>query len=72
MLNALRLAQGFDTRLFVLRTGLPWQALQAPLEAALAHGWLLEEGGRLRPTALGFRFVNDLQLLFTALDEHPA
>ncbi|MCC6710669.1 MAG: radical SAM family heme chaperone HemW [Gammaproteobacteria bacterium] len=72
MLNALRLAQGFDTRLFVLRTGLPWQALQAPLEAALAHGWLLEEGGRLRPTALGFRFLNDLQLLFTALDEHPA
>lgn len=72
MLNALRLATGFDTSLFSARTGLPWQVLEAPVNSALARGWLVKEGGRLRPTALGFRFLNDLQLLFTALDEPVA
>ncbi|MBK8958378.1 MAG: radical SAM family heme chaperone HemW [Proteobacteria bacterium] len=72
MLNALRLAEGFDRRLFSARTGLPWRVLHTPLATALARGWLQEDGERLRPTALGFRFLNDLQLLFTGLDEHPA
>ena len=71
MLNALRLATGFDTALFSARTGLPWQVLEAPLTTALARGWLEQQGERLRPTALGFRFLNDLQLLFTGLDEQP-
>lgn len=69
MLNALRLAQGFDVKLFAARTGLPWQTLAAPFAAALARGWLVEEGARVRPSALGFRFLNDLQLLFTGLED---
>jgi coproporphyrinogen III oxidase-like Fe-S oxidoreductase len=72
MLNALRLAEGFDRRLFSARTGLPWRVLHTPLATALARGWLQEDGEWLRPTALGFRFLNDLQLLFTGLDAHAA
>ncbi len=71
MLNALRLASGFDTALFSARTGLSIGAIEAPLNTALARGWLKQQDDRLCPTALGFRFLNDLQLLFTALDEHP-
>jgi oxygen-independent coproporphyrinogen-3 oxidase len=70
MLNALRLAAGFDSSLFSARTGLPLSVIAAPLDTALARGWLEQHGERLRPTALGFRFLNDLQLLFTGLDEH--
>lgn len=69
MLNALRLAGGFDTALFNTRTGLSLGVLDAPLKAALARAWMERQGERLRPTALGFRFLNDLQLLFTGLDE---
>ena len=72
MLNALRLAHGFDEALFKLRTGLPLGVLDAPLNAALARGWMERQGERLRPTALGFRFLNDLQLIFTGLDEQRA
>ena len=69
MLNALRLAEGFDTALFAARTGLAAATIAAPLASAVARGWLEETGVRLRPTLLGYRFLNDLQLLFTALDE---
>ena len=72
MLNALRLADGFDSALFAARTGLPLASLHAPLTVALARGWLEHHGERLRPTVRGLRFLNDLQLLFTGLDEHPA
>ena len=72
MLNALRLAAGFDSALFVARTGLPLACLHAPLEVALARGWLEHHGARLRPTVQGFRFLNDLQLLFTGLNEQAA
>ena len=71
MLNALRLAGGFEVSLFPTRTGLPLSVIEAPLQVALARGWLEQQGAQLRPTALGFRFLNDLQLLFTALDEQP-
>ena len=69
MLNALRLAGGFELSLFSARTGLPMSVIEAPLQAALARGWLQLHGEHLSPTALGFRFLNDLQLLFTALDD---
>ena len=73
MLNALRLAKGFDLALFSARTGLPLASIDAPLRIALARGWLAQDDERVWPTALGFRFLNDLQLLFTSLDaEHDA
>ena len=72
MLNALRLAGGFDMSLFSARTGLPLASLQEPLAAAQARGWLAQHGDCLKPTAQGFRFLTDLQLLFTGLEESPA
>jgi len=65
MLNALRLSAGFDRALLEARTGLPLEAARPALDRALARG-LLEPAGfeAWRPTALGFRFLNDLQGYF--------
>ena len=65
MLNALRLTRGFATVDFTARTGLDAAAL-APGLAAARRRELIESGeaGRLRPTPLGMRFLNDLQALF--------
>ena len=64
MLNALRLTRGFSRTMFCARTGLPVAALTPGVSHAIARGWLTDDGERLAPTALGFRFLNDLQLLF--------
>ena len=64
MLNALRLAEGFDWSLFENRTGLPRTVLEPPVAYALGRGWLDDDGKRLRPTPAGYRFLNDLQILF--------
>ena len=69
MLNALRLVAGFPLALFEQRTGLKPEVIAAPLAEALARGWLEQRADWLRPTSAGFRFLNDLQLLFTGLDE---
>jgi oxygen-independent coproporphyrinogen-3 oxidase len=62
MLNALRLPEGFDDRLFAERTGLPLSALARELGLAKDRG-LLEsaDGQKWKPTALGWQFLNDLQ-----------
>ncbi|MEE4376823.1 MAG: radical SAM family heme chaperone HemW [Candidatus Competibacteraceae bacterium] len=60
MLNAARLLDGVPARLFCERTGLPLQALEPQLTQARTRG-LLEPGlERLQPTALGWRFLNEL------------
>jgi putative oxygen-independent coproporphyrinogen III oxidase len=64
MLNALRLTGGFARALFSARTGLPPTLLEAGITAATARGWLSASAHHLQPTALGYRFLNDLQLLF--------
>lgn len=69
MLNALRLVAGFPLALYEQRTGLKPEVIAAPLAEALARGWLEQRADWLRPTSAGFRFLNDLQLLFTGLDE---
>ncbi len=65
MLNALRLVDGFEERLFVERTRLPLPTLRNRL-APLARRGLIAggEGGRWRPTPRGQRFLNDLQAHF--------
>jgi putative oxygen-independent coproporphyrinogen III oxidase len=62
MLNALRLQDGFSEHDFIDRTGLAMAAIEAPLASAQDDG-LIERsaGGDWRPTAAGFRFLNDLQ-----------
>jgi putative oxygen-independent coproporphyrinogen III oxidase len=63
-LNALRLDAGFDVVTFTGRTGLPAAALEPGLAAARSRGLIEEHEGRCRATALGRRFLNDLQALF--------
>jgi len=63
-LNALRLREGFDRRLFTRRTGLDWSVAATRVDAAAARGLLEVVGQRIRPTDLGWRFVNETQALF--------
>ena len=64
MMNALRLRQGFELRMFSERTGLPLSAADAAIAEAVQRGWLTREGGRLQPTERGFDFLNDVVSLF--------
>ena len=64
MLNALRLAGGFDLPLFTERTGMPLSALQAGLHQAQTQGLLTVDGNHAQPSVRGFDFLNDLQALF--------
>jgi oxygen-independent coproporphyrinogen-3 oxidase len=63
-LNTLRLVDGFTPRHFEERTGLPVTVLEEPAERARARGLLERVDGRWRATALGRRFLNDLQEQF--------
>jgi oxygen-independent coproporphyrinogen-3 oxidase len=72
MMNALRLNQGFHPELFELRTGLPLLTIRRELAQAEARGLLLREIGRIAPTPLGQRFLNELlQIFLTAEDQIP-
>jgi coproporphyrinogen III oxidase-like Fe-S oxidoreductase len=64
MLNALRLAAGVPSRLFTERTGLPMSAIEPALRNAQERGLLAVDRGQIVPTALGRRFLSDLQSLF--------
>ncbi len=65
MLNSLRLTGGFDERLFTDRTRLPAATLRQRVGPLVERG-LLEEvrDGRWQPTAIGLRFLNELQAHF--------
>jgi oxygen-independent coproporphyrinogen-3 oxidase len=60
MLNALRLVEGFPVALFAERTGLAITAIAAELDRVEAAGLLERDHQRIRPTAKGQRFLNDL------------
>jgi len=64
MMNALRLAEGFAVSSFVERTGLQIAAAEKPLARAEQRGLIERDAERIRPTALGRRFLNDLLELF--------
>jgi oxygen-independent coproporphyrinogen-3 oxidase len=66
MLNALRLTDGFPPGLFTERTGLPLNALEASLQKAESKGLLERDWQRIRPSARGRLFLNDLLELFLA------
>jgi oxygen-independent coproporphyrinogen-3 oxidase len=67
MLNALRLSEGFDSRLFHDNTGLALNQVLPTLQQAQEKGLLNFHGDKIRPTALGFSHLNDLQALFLQL-----
>lgn len=64
MMNALRLIDGFELRLFAERTGLPVHVLREPLDAAERSGLIERDHVRVRPTLRGQRFLNDLLQIF--------
>ncbi len=68
MLNASRLTDGFDAELFESRTGLPAAILEQRLAGPIGKGLVVASAGNVadgekswRVTALGRRFLNDLQ-----------
>lgn len=65
MLNTLRLIDGFDTTLFVERTGLGLSTILPILNIAENKGFIRPLRGRqIIPTKLGHDFQNELLLLF--------
>jgi oxygen-independent coproporphyrinogen-3 oxidase len=71
MMNALRLNEGFDEGLFQERTGLPLLLIRRELEAAESRGLLVRGGGRIAPSEMGRRFLNDLLQVFLAEHQVP-
>ena len=63
-LNQLRLKNGVYMDDFSARTGLDWQVVESRVQQALDQDLLEVSGKRLRPTGLGWKFVNDIQQLF--------
>ena len=66
MLNALRLVDGFPPVLFEERTGLPFTILEKQLQKAEEKSLLERDWKRVRPTARGQRFLNELLAFFLA------
>ncbi len=64
MMNALRLTNGFETKLFHERTGMPWHAISTRAAEALNKGLITQDLNRLQPTLLGQRYLNNLLELF--------
>ncbi len=64
MLNALRLVEGFESKLFAERTGLPLSAIERSLEKAEQQGLIERDFKRVRPTARGRLFLNELLEIF--------
>ena len=64
MLNALRLRDGFEPKLFTERTGLPMSSIEQGLQAAQQRGLIERTLDRIRPSARGFDFLSDLQQIF--------
>ncbi len=64
MLNALRLVEGFPPELFQQRTGLPITTIEASLHKAEDKNLIERDWKRIRPTARGQRFLNELLELF--------
>ena len=72
MLNALRLCEGFGLVEFSATTGLDVAAITPQLDHALERGWLVIRDGRVRPTELGRRFLNDVIGSFLPNKRRPA
>ena len=64
MMNALRLHEGVDARLYSERTGQSLDDIGKPLQLARRKGLLDAQTDHLRPTPTGRLFLNDLLALF--------
>jgi len=63
-LNQLRLREGVHIQDFSPRTGLKWSRVSDAVSRAREKGLLENREMRLVPTLLGWRFVNETQMLF--------
>ncbi len=68
MLNALRLTEGFESKLFYENTGLTLSEVLPVLQKASDQGLLHFDTWRIRPSARGLQYLNDLQALFLDLE----
>ena len=68
MMNALRLTEGFDPRLFEVRTGLPLLLAEPALRAVEQRGLLIRTADNIRPSEQGRHFLNELLQMFLAGD----
>lgn len=68
MMNALRLTEGFDPRLFEARTGLPLLLAEPALRAAEQRGLLIRSADNIRPSEQGRHFLNELLQMFLVGD----
>ncbi|HKH20593.1 MAG TPA: oxygen-independent coproporphyrinogen III oxidase-like protein, partial [Gammaproteobacteria bacterium] len=68
-LNALRLTDGFALRLFAERAGLPELMLEPRLIELVQRELLWRSNGRIGPTLLGRRFLDDVIGVFLTRDE---
>ena len=64
MLNALRLIEGVPTPFFTERTGISLAHISRAITLAQQKGLLDSNPMFLRPTVLGYRFLNDLIEIF--------
>jgi oxygen-independent coproporphyrinogen-3 oxidase len=64
LMNALRLREGFAPSLFAARTGAELAVVHAPLEEARRRGLIEISEERVRASAHGWRFLNELLLSF--------
>jgi len=60
-LNAFRLLEGSTLSAFESATGLPAEVLRPTLEGLAARGLIEHSADRMKATALGLRFLNDVQ-----------
>ncbi|MCP3868133.1 MAG: radical SAM family heme chaperone HemW [Gammaproteobacteria bacterium] len=65
MMNALRLSGGFSKDLFRGRTGLSGAEIEKGIWKGMEKGFIALDGATVRPTPLGYRFLDDLLVLFT-------
>jgi len=66
MMNALRLTNGFETKLFQERTGMHWEAISMRVTEALKKGLITQDLQKITPTLLGQRYLNNLLEIFLA------
>lgn len=68
MMNALRLSNGFEMKLFQERTGMPWEAISMRVAEALEKGLITKDLQKdlnlIQPTLLGQRYLNNLLEIF--------
>jgi oxygen-independent coproporphyrinogen-3 oxidase len=72
MMNALRLTEGFSTRTFLERTGIPVMRIQHQLDEAEQRGLITRDRMQIVPTLAGRRFLNDLLQIFLPDPERAA